>query len=243
MSSANDDIELFRAWVDEAPEQSIVFFGGAGVSTASGIPDFRSADGIFTKHGHFLPEQLVSASFFRKHPKEFYDFYRTHMIFPDAHPNAAHLKLAELEREGKLAAVITQNIDMLHQKAGSQTVLELHGNVHRNYCSACKKRYELDFIMQASDLPLCTECGCLVRPDVVLYEEALDEHILGESLRAIAKANMLIIAGTSLVVYPAASLVRYFEGEHLVIINHTPTPQDSSADLCISEDIAEVFSW
>ena len=238
-----DSIELFRQWVDEAPANSIVFFGGAGVSTASGIPDFRSAEGIFSKYGHLSPERLVSASFFRQHPEEFYDFYRTKMIYTDAKPNAAHLKLAELEREGKLSAVITQNVDGLHQMAGSSKVLELHGSIHRNYCLKCRSSFDLDFIVQSAGIPLCTECGGLVRPDVVLYEEALDEEILEKSVSAIARAHMLIIGGTSLIVYPAAGLVQYFSGEHLVMINLSKTPQDSCADLCLYEDIAQVFDW
>ena len=236
------DVELFRSWIDEAAPNSIVFFGGAGVSTASGIPDFRSAEGIFTKYGHLSPERIVSASFFWEHPEEFYTFYRDKLVFPDVKPNAAHLKLAELEREGKLSAIITQNVDGLHQAAGSKRVLELHGSMHRNFCLKCGKVYDLDFIMQAKGVPLCEDCGGHVRPDVVLYEEGLSEELLEESAIAIAEADMLIIGGTSLVVYPAAGLVRYFKGDHLVIVNHTPTPQDSYADLCLREDIAEVFS-
>jgi NAD-dependent deacetylase len=240
---ARTDIELFRSWVDEASEDSIVFFGGAGVSTASGIPDFRSADGIFTKFGHLTPERIVSYSYFKKHPEDFYDFYRSKMIFLDAEPNAAHRKLAELEQAGRLAAVITQNVDGLHQRAGSSRVLELHGSIHRNYCCKCKRPYDLDFVLQANGVPACEVCGGVVRPDVVLYEESLDEALLEESARAIARASMLIIAGTSLVVFPAAGLVRYFNGDHLVIVNRTPTPQDSFADLCLHDNIAEVFSW
>ena len=237
------EIELFRKWVDEAPPHSIAFFGGAGVSTASGIPDFRSAEGIFTKHGHLTPERLVSASYFKKDPEGFYDFYRTSLVYSDAKPNAAHLKLAELERQGKLLAVITQNVDGLHQAAGSQNVFELHGSMHRNYCIKCNQTYSLDFVMQAEGVPHCDDCGELVRPDVVLYEESLNEALLDESVNAISQANILIIGGTSLVVYPAAGLVQYFSGDHLVIVNHTPTPQDSYADLCLREDIAQVFSW
>lgn len=240
---ASSTTALLRSWIDEASDNSIVFFGGAGVSTASGIPDFRSASGIFTQHEHLSPERLVSASYFREHPESFYDFYRSQMIFPDALPNAAHRKLAELEQEGKLAAIITQNIDGLHQKAGSRTVFELHGSVYRNYCVSCKRLYDLDFVMHSVGVPLCTECGGLVRPDVVLYEERLHEELLQKSADAIARAHTLIIAGTSLVVYPAAGLIQYFEGDHLVIINRDPTPQDSLASLCIQEDIAQVFSW
>jgi len=239
----SQNIELFRSWIDEAAPNSIVFFGGAGVSTASGIPDFRSAEGVFTKSGHLSPERLVSASYFWEHPLEFYDFYRDKLVFPDARPNAAHVKLAELERAGKLSAIITQNVDGLHQAAGSKRVLELHGSMHRNYCLKCGKTYDLDFVMQAQGVPLCADCEGHVRPDVVLYEEGLNEALLEESARAIANANMLIIGGTSLVVFPAAGLVRYFKGDHLVIVNRTPTPQDSYADLCLREDIAEVFSW
>jgi len=241
--SISHEIETFRGWIDEAPAKSIVFFGGAGVSTASGIPDFRSSEGVFTKYAHLSPERLVSASYFHEQPEGFYDFYRTSLVFADAEPNTAHFKLAELEREGKLTAIITQNIDGLHQKAGSSYVLELHGNMHRNYCQKCYRTYDLDFIVNSEGIPYCVDCGGIVRPDVVLYEEALEEAVLQRSAVAIAQASILIIGGTSLVVFPAAALTSYFKGDHLVIINQTPTPQDSSADLCLKEDIAEVFSW
>lgn len=239
----NSDIALFRKWIDEAPEDSVVFFGGAGVSTASGIPDFRSADGIYRKHQHLSPERIISASYFEEHPDIFYDFYRSNMVFPDAQPNAAHYKLAEFERQGKLSAVITQNVDGLHHRAGSDKVLELHGSIHRNYCRSCNRPHDLDYVMRTEGIPLCVDCGSLVRPDVVLYEEALDEDLLEESARVIAGAQTLIVAGTSLVVFPAAGLVRYFSGDRLVIINRTATPQDSFAEMCLREDIAEVFSW
>ncbi|MCL2807515.1 MAG: NAD-dependent protein deacylase [Coriobacteriia bacterium] len=241
--SASNEVKLLRKQISEASPKSIVFFGGAGVSTASGIPDFRSAEGIFTKYGHLSPERLVSASYFRKDPEGFFDFYRSKLVYAHAEPNAAHLKLVELERDGMLSAVVTQNVDGLHQKAGSENVLELHGSMHHNYCLSCKQTHSLAFVMQAEGVPHCEECGGTVRPHVVLYEEALDEALLERAAALIAGANMLIIGGTSLAVFPAAGLVRYFSGEHLVIINHSSTPQDSFADLCIREDIAEVFSW
>ena len=239
----NKDIALFRSWVDAAGQGGIVFLGGAGVSTESGIPDFRSSSGVFSGSRLRSPEELVSRSFFRAHPQEFFEFYKGSMLFPDALPNTAHKKLAELEAAGLLRAVITQNIDGLHQAAGSKNVLELHGSVHRNYCVTCKKSYSLDFVMASEGVPQCTACGGMVRPDVVLYEEPLDERILEEAVLAIEQASMMIIAGTSLVVYPAAGLTNYFKGSHLVLINKSPTSQDEFADLCIAENVGSVFDW
>ena len=241
---SNQKIELFRSWVDQTPDCSIVFLGGAGVSTESGIPDFRSSTGVFSKRGRFSPEEVVSARFFRSHTEEFFEFYRRGMIVQDALPNQAHIKLAELEAEGKLSAIITQNIDGLHQMAGSKNVLELHGSVHRNYCMDCGKQYPLDFVITSiSVIPYCTECGGIVRPDVVLYQEQLDENILRASAEAIENASMLIVGGTSLVVYPAAGLTRFYDKDRLVIINMSETPQDNDADLHISESIGKVFNW
>jgi len=223
--------------------KSVVFFGGAGVSTASGIPDFRSADGLYHQHFAYPPETMLSHSFYVTHTKEFYDFYRERMIALDARPNQAHYKLAELEEQGKLTAVVTQNIDGLHQMAGSKRVLELHGSVHRNVCQRCGATQSAEWIMQTSGVPRCPECGGPIKPDVVLYEESLDEDVLLASARAIASCDLLIIGGTSLVVYPAAGLVRYFQGNELVICNLQPTPQDSAADLVCACDIAKAFDW
>ena len=221
----------------------IVFFGGAGVSTASGIPDFRSAEGLYSKklNRHFSPEQAVSHSFFLYHPDEFYAFYKQHLVYPDAKPNACHESLARLEQMGKLQAVITQNIDGLHQAAGSRKVYELHGSVHRNHCMKCRAFYPAEYVLQAEGVPTCEKCGGIVKPDVVLYEEGLDDEVLSGAVHAIASADTLIIGGTSLVVYPAAGLIRYFHGKHLVLINKTPTPADREADLLIQDDIAVVM--
>ena len=221
---------------------NIVFFGGAGVSTESGIPDFRSQDGLYHQKYDFPPETILSHTFFLNHPEEFYKFYRDKMLCDTAKPNAAHLKLAELEEAGKLKAVITQNIDGLHQAAGSKEVLELHGSVHRNYCTKCKKFFPLSYIVESKGIPTCDECGAIIKPDVVLYEEGLDQSILTRSINHIAKADMLIIGGTSLAVYPAAGLIDYFRGNHLVVINKAPTPRDKYADLLIKEPIGKVFS-
>ncbi|MGI6217760.1 MAG: NAD-dependent protein deacylase [Coriobacteriales bacterium] len=221
----------------------IVFFGGAGVSTESGIPDFRSSNGIFTTSGLKNPEEIVSHSFFMAHPAEFYDFYRKTMVPADAKPNAAHLKLAQLEREGKLDAVITQNIDGLHQKAGSKNVFELHGTVSRNYCMDCGAEYSTDFIMATDGVPKCTKCGGIVRPAVVMYEEALDPDVIEGSISAISKAEVLIVAGTSMVVYPAAGFIDYFRGDKLVIINKSPTPRDRDADLLIAGPVGQIMDW
>ena len=212
-----DKIRQLQDMINES--NRIVFFGGAGVSTESNIPDFRSADGLYKQKYRYSPEQIVSHSFFMQHTEEFYDFYKEKMMFLDAKPNKAHLKLAELEAAGKLTAVITQNIDGLHQAAGSKNVLELHGSIHRNYCMRCKKQYSARFVKESKGIPTC-DCGGTIRPDVVLYEEGLDNQIIQKSIRAISEADMLIIGGTSLVVYPAAGLIRYFRGDHLTI--HEP---------------------
>lgn len=217
----------------------IVFFGGAGVSTESGIPDFRSADGLYSQKYRYPPEQIVSHTFFVRYPEEFYRFYRDRMIFPDAKPNAAHLKLAELEQAGKLSAVITQNIDGLHQAAGSKNVIELHGSVHRNYCTKCNRFYPLSVVTESAGIPEC-ECGGRIKPDVVLYEESLKTEDIENAVAEIASADTLIIGGTSLVVYPAAGLVRYFNGKHLVVINKSEINTDN-AELVINDSIGEVL--
>lgn len=227
-----------QAWINES--QNIVFFGGAGVSTESGIPDFRSVDGLYNMSYAYPPETIISHTFFTQRPEEFYRFYRDKMLWPDAAPNPAHLKLAELERAGKLRAVVTQNIDGLHQAAGSGNVYELHGSVHRNYCMKCHKFYDLDFVVRSEGVPRCA-CGGVVKPDVVLYEEPLDSAVLNGALRAIEGADMLIIGGTSLAVYPAASLIHYYRGERLVLINKSPTPYDHSADLILAGPIGEIL--
>jgi NAD-dependent deacetylase len=221
---------------------NIVFFGGAGVSTESGIPDFRSVDGLYHQQYDYPPETILSHSFYRAKPEEFYRFYRNKMLFPAAQPNSAHLKLAELEAKGKVRAVITQNIDGLHQAAGSKVVLELHGSVLRNYCEKCHAFYDMPYIMNSTGVPVCTKCGGSVKPDVVLYEEGLDDKTISESIRYIRDAQVLIIGGTSLAVYPAAGLIDYFSGDKLVVINKAPTPRDKSADLLIQEPIGEVFA-
>ena len=219
---------------------NIVFFGGAGVSTESGIPDFRSVDGLYNTKYKYPPETMISHSFFMNNTEEFYDFYINKMIFLNAKPNNAHKKLAELEKEGKLKAVITQNIDGLHQAAGSKNVLELHGSVHRNYCMKCKKFHDVNYVVKANGVPKC-QCGGIVKPDVVLYEESLDSDIMEKAVQYIEKADVLIIGGTSLVVYPAAGLINYFKGSKLVLINKTSTPMDKKADLVICDSIGKVF--
>ncbi len=233
-------LEQFQQWVDES--RRIVFFGGAGVSTESGIPDFRSVDGLYNQQYAYPPETILSHTFFERDPEEFYRFYHNKMLFPDAKPNAAHRKLAELEQAGKLTAVVTQNIDGLHQAAGSVNVYELHGSVHRNHCMKCRQFYDLDFVMGQEGVPRCPVCGGIVKPDVVLYEEALDQNTMMGALRAIQQADLLIIGGTSLAVYPAAGLIQYYEGKRLVLINKSPTPYDSQADLLIAAPIGEFFS-
>ena len=230
--------EQLKQWIKEA--DSIVFFGGAGVSTESGIPDFRSVDGLYNQKYDYPPETIISHSFYVKNPEEFYRFYKDRMLFPAAKPNRAHLALAKLEAEGKLAAVITQNIDGLHQAAGSKEVLELHGSVHRNYCTRCGQFYDLDYIMKSDGIPKCS-CGGTIKPDVVLYEEGLDDRVLNKSVQYIRHADMLIIGGTSLVVYPAAGLITYYRGKRLVLINKDATPRDSMADLVINGKIGEVL--
>ena len=220
-----------------------VFFGGAGVSTASGIPDFRSADGLYHQHFAYPPEEMLGHDFFVSHTAEFYDFYRERMICLAARPNRAHVKLAELEAEGHLAAVVTQNIDGLHQMAGSRVVHELHGSVHRNVCTRCGETYSAEWVLATEGVPRCGRCGGLVKPDVVLYGEQLDERVLLASMRAIAEADLLVIGVTSLVVYPAAGLVNCFGGDELAIVNREPTPQDDAADLVCACDIAAAFDF
>lgn len=219
---------------------NIVFFGGAGVSTESGIPDFRSTDGLYHQEYDYPPETILSHSFFMRNPEEFYRFYKNKMLCLDAKPNMAHKKLAELEKAGKLKAVITQNIDGLHQAAGSKEVLELHGSVHRNYCTRCGQFYDLDYVRNSEGVPTCT-CGGRIKPDVVLYEEGLDDRTIQKSIDYIRNADMLIIGGTSLVVYPAAGLIDYYRGNKLVLINKSVTSRDSQADLVISDSIGKVL--
>lgn len=221
---------------------SIVFFGGAGVSTESGIPDFRSVDGLYHQKYDYPPETILSHTFWEQNPEEFYRFYRDKLIVKGARPNAAHLRLAKLEREGRLKAVVTQNIDGLHQKAGSKNVLELHGSVHRNFCMHCNKFFDAEYMKNSTGIPKCDACGGTIKPDVVLYEEGLDNDVIEQSLYYISHADMLIIGGTSLVVYPAAGLVRYYRGHKLVLINKSSTDMDSAADLVLHDPIGEVFS-
>ena len=233
-----DKIEQLQQMI--AASDNIVFFGGAGVSTESGIPDFRSVDGLYHEQYKYPPETMLSHTFYRGHTAEFFDFYKKKMIFPAAKPNQAHLKLAELEKAGKLKAVVTQNIDGLHQLAGSKRVLELHGSVKRNYCEQCRKFYDDSFILRSEGIPTC-ECGGTVKPDVVLYEEGLDNEVIERSIAHIRKADMLIIGGTSLVVYPAAGLIDYYHGNKLVLINKSATSRDGQADLVISDSIGKVL--
>ena len=229
-----------------AKTKSLVFFGGAGVSTESGIPDFRSVDGLYHQKFRYPPEVMLSHSFYESHTAEFFDFYRKKLIVHGAKPNAAHLRLAKLERQGVCKAVVTQNIDGLHQAAGSQTVYELHGSMLRNYCTRCGKFYPVEFIEQAAGqgdgIPRCTDCGGIVKPDVVLYEEGLDEQTLENAVRAIAAADTLIVGGTSLAVYPAAGLLRYFRGDELVVINKQPTPADGMATLVVNQPIGQALA-
>ena len=233
-------IEQFTDMVQHS--NNIVFFGGAGVSTESGIPDFRSVDGLYNQKYQYPPEHILSHTFYRENPEEFYRFYRDKMLCLDAKPNMAHIKLAELEKAGELKAIITQNIDGLHQKAGSKNVLELHGSVHRNFCEHCHKFFDAEYILHSTGVPKCDACGGPIKPDVVLYEEGLDNDVIEQALYYISHADMLIIGGTSLVVYPAAGLVRYYNGHKLVLINKSSTDMDSSADLVIKEPIGQVFS-
>lgn len=240
----NEKIEILQKMIDES--NKIVFFGGAGVSTESGIPDFRSQDGLYQQKWKYPPETIISRSFFDAKPIEFYEFYREKLIIKGAEPNITHKALAKLEEKGKLSAVITQNIDGLHQKAGSKKVFELHGSTLRNYCMKCGKFYDEKFISDSENspdkLPRCTDCASLVKPDVVLYEEGLDDSIINGAINAISEADMLIIGGTSLVVYPAAGLIHYFRGKHLVLINKSETQADANADLVIHESLGSVFS-
>ena len=234
-----EKLKRFREMIEES--KSIVFFGGAGVSTASGIPDFRGAKGIFLQNAERPPEEIVSAPFFYRHTADFYKFYKEKMLFPNAKPNAAHLRLAQMEREGKLRAVITQNIDGLHQAAGSKNVVELHGSALRNYCQRCGQFYDMDFILRSEGVPTCS-CGGVVKPDVVLYGESLNEHDLDLASKYTDEADLLIVGGTSLAVYPAAGFVYNYHGKYLVLINKSITGADNSADLVFHEDIAEVFT-
>lgn len=220
----------------------IVFFGGAGVSTESGIPDFRSVDGLYNQKYDYPPEEILSHTFFEKNTEYFFNFYRDKLLCLDAEPNSAHLKLAELEKAGKLSAVVTQNIDGLHQKAGSKRVYELHGSTLRNYCTRCSKFFSAEYILNSEGVPHCDECGGIIKPDVVLYEESLDDKTVNSAVNAIAQADCLIVAGTSLAVYPAAGFIRYFSGKNFVLINKAPTPADSMANLVIRDKVGEVLS-
>ena len=238
-----DKIAQLQEMIDQS--QRIVFFGGAGVSTESNIPDFRSSDGVYSVQvgRHLTAEQLVSHTMFERYPEDFFDFYKKYLLYPDAKPNAAHRYLARLEETGKLKAVVTQNIDSLHEMAGSKKVLKLHGSADRNYCTGCQRFYDLEaFLALEGPVPHCLDCGEVVKPDVTLYEEPLDMDIFSQAAQAIQEADLLIIGGTSLVVYPAASLIQYFQGKNLVVINKTSIPQDRQADLVIEGKIGEVFS-
>lgn len=233
------ELEILRTWLKES--RRAVFFGGAGVSTESGIPDFRSVDGLYQQSYDYPPETIISHSFFLQAPEEFYRFYKEKMLYLDARPNAAHRKLAQLEAEGPLKAVVTQNIDGLHQAAGSRTVYELHGSVHRNYCMKCRKFFDAGYVKNAEGVPRCDVCGGMIKPDVVLYEEPLDNPTVVLAVQAIAQADVLIVGGTSLAVYPAAGLINYYQGNRLVLINKTPTPYDSRADLILTGKIGELM--
>lgn len=233
------NLETLKQWIDESSR--MVFFGGAGVSTESGIPDFRSVDGLYSQHFEYPPETIISHSFYLHNPSYFFRFYREKMLPLGFEPNITHKKLAQWEREGKLAAIVTQNIDGLHQKAGSKTVYELHGSVLRNYCTRCRKFYSAEFIRDSRDIPRCT-CGGIIKPDVVLYEEGLDQDVLEKSIMAIRAADLLMVVGTSLTVYPAAGLLRYYRGSRLVLINRDETPYDSEADLVVHDRLGNVFS-
>lgn len=235
-----EKLEILKQWVNESAR--MVFFGGAGVSTESGIPDFRSVDGLYHQQYDYPPETILSHTFYMRKPEEFYRFYRAKMLAPDAKPNAAHRKLAQWEQEGKLSAVVTQNIDGLHQAAGSRKVYELHGSVRRNHCRKCGAFYDLDYMLRTTGIPRCEKCGGIIKPDVVLYEEGLDQATLNGAVRAIRNADLLIVGGTSLTVYPAAGLIDYYDGDRLVLINRSVTPLDSRADLLIQGSIGEIFS-
>ncbi|MCR4589133.1 MAG: NAD-dependent protein deacylase [Lachnospiraceae bacterium] len=235
-----EPIEQLKQWVQES--NNIVFFGGAGVSTESGIPDFRSVDGLYHQKYDYPPETILSHSFYRAKPKEFYKFYKDKIACVQAEPNAAHKKLAEWEQQGKLKAIITQNIDGLHTDAGSKEVLEIHGSARRNYCEHCHAFYGIEKIRESEGVPVCDKCGGPIKPDVVLYEEGLDQNLLEKAVRYISQADVLIIGGTSLVVYPAAGLIDYYRGNKLVLVNKTPTARDSMADLVVAGSIGEIFS-
>ena len=235
---SDTSLQTLKQWVDES--HNIVFFGGAGVSTESGIPDFRSEDGLYRQKYKYPPEQMLSHSFFVSHTEEFFEYYKNQMLVLDVKPNKAHLALAKLENDRKLTAVITQNIDGLHQAGGSKNVLELHGSIHRNYCVKCRKFYDGAYIKAQPGIPRCS-CGGIIKPDVVLYEEALDQDTMNRSVSAISQADLMIIGGTSLVVYPAAGLVQYYRGKRLVLINKGSTSMDSSADLTINMPIGQAL--
>ena len=234
------DIEKLQNMIDESSR--ILFFGGAGVSTESGIPDFRSVDGLYHQKYDYPPETILSHTFFVHHTEEFYRFYHDKMLCLDAKPNAAHKKLAELERAGKLSAIVTQNIDGLHQMAGSRKVLELHGSIHRNFCQKCGAQYDAQYIKEGGLIPKCEKCGGVIKPDVVLYEECLNDHVMSEAIYEIGQADMMIIGGTSLVVYPAAGLIHYYRGKKLVLINKSATSQDRNANLVIQGKIGEILN-
>lgn len=242
MNNINDDYshktDTFLQWINES--DNIVFFGGAGVSTESGIPDFRSVDGLYNQQYDYPPETILSHTFYVRKPEEFFRFYRNKMLFPDAMPSTTHIKLTQLEREGKLKGIVTQNIDGLHQKAGSKVVYELHGSVLRNYCERCHKFYGIDSIINSEGIPTC-ECGGRIKPDVVLYEEGLDDNNIRGAVRLIREADVLIVGGTSLGVYPAAGLIDYYTGHKLILINKSETPYDRRADLLIHAPLGEVF--
>ena len=234
------ELETLKDWIDHS--DNIVFFGGAGVSTESGIPDFRSVDGLYNQQYDYPPETILSHTFFRRNTEEFYRFYRAKMLALDAKPNAAHKKLAQWEQEGKLKAVVTQNIDGLHQAAGSKMVYELHGSVHRNYCQKCGAFYDARYMLERKGIPKCEKCGGIIKPDVVLYEEGLDDATIRGAIHAISHEDVLIIGGTSLTVYPAAGLIDYYNGNKLVLINKSVTSMDSRADLLVQGPIGEIFS-
>lgn len=239
MGNNDSSVETFLQWIKAS--DNIVFFGGAGVSTESGIPDFRSVDGLYNQKYDYPPETILSHTFYRKHPQEFYRFYRDKMLCLDAEPNITHYKLAELEKAGKLKGVVTQNIDGLHQKAGSKNVMELHGSVLRNYCERCLQFVSAEEILNSTDVPKCPKCGGPVKPDVVLYEEGLNQKTLEDAIYYISHADVLIVGGTSLAVYPAAGLIDYYNGNKLVLINKSTTPMDARADLLIQQGLGSVF--
>lgn len=241
MSEETAEEKIMKLKEMVAESSSIVFFGGAGVSTESGVPDFRSEDGLYHQKYPYPPEEMLSHTFFEEHTKEFFDFYRDKLLIRGVKPNITHYKLAALEREGKVKAVVTQNIDGLHTAAGSRCVYELHGSTLRNHCMKCGKKYGVEKIRDTEGIPVCDQCGGIVKPDVVLYEESLNQDTMEGAVRAIEQADMLIVGGTSLVVYPAAGLINYFHGRYLVLINKQPTPYDSRADLCICDSLGKVF--